>query len=95
VNDCVEGLIALDSRIEGTMLCYIRYYGEVQSLFRQLGVQSSDSICFIFATDCCDDSVARKILVSVYFLMADCAESITCDQEDNPVYERLKSHCHQ
>lgn len=95
MNDCVEGSIALDSRIEGTMLCYIRHYGEVQSLFRQLGVQSSDSICSIFATDCCDDSVARKILVSVDSLMDDCAEIITCDQVDNSVYERLKNHCRQ
>ena len=95
MNDCVEGLFALDSRIEGTMLCYIRHYGEIQSLFRQLGVQSSDSIRSIFATDRCDDSVARKIPVNVDFLMAYCEESITCDQEDNPVYERLKSHCHQ
>ena len=95
MTDCVEGSIALDSRIEGTMLCYIRHYGEVQSLFRQLGVQSSDSICSIFATDCCDDSVARKILVSVDSLMDDCAQIITCDQVDNSVYERLKNHCRQ
>ena len=95
MDNCIEGLIALDSRIEGTVLCYIRYYGKIQFLFRQFRIQSSNSICFVFAADCRNNGVAREIPVSAKVFMGDYAESVTCDQEDNSVYARPENHFHQ
>ena len=95
MDNCIEGLIALDRGIKGTVLCYIRYYGEIQFLFRQFRIQSSNSICFVFAADCRNNGVAREIPVSAKVFMGDYAESVTCDQEDNSVYARPENHFHQ